>query len=288
MGKYEVQFGSFIESELNSVRSFTNPSLIRKSVISQTRGPLFYLGLFEYLENNDIAAMKLRFFQGGLALNHYSETYVNTAEYFISGYHLSYIIMSDNKELYELLYFNCYSQYIERYPDSVGILALFQIATGDWEGLQKSRDFIAQHAKDRFWQNKQIWLDIYDGFLHRDGMKIVDALNRHDTPRLKSKRKVHEFSEAHISPYGIALVKLAIQHNIEIEIESPFYPKALLSYNPLDEYTIPYKHLRDYYRPLGYTWRYDPVYPELQDWENDPENPDKGKDKGGFFKRLFS
>ena len=62
-------------------------------------------------------------------------------------------------------------------------------------------------------------------------------------------------------------------------------PIDLLKISPLQEYPIPYKILRYWYRTEGINWNYQPIHPELQDWENDPENPDRNK--GGFFKNLF-
>lgn len=52
-------------------------------------------------------------------------------------------------------------------------------------------------------------------------------------------------------------------------------PINVLEVKLIEEYTIPFWFLRDFYREQRIDWRYDPIYPALQDWMNDPENPKK-------------
>jgi hypothetical protein len=84
----------------------------------------------------------------------------------------------------------------------------------------------------------------------------------------------------------LSYAKIALLNGIEVVPNSKYMPTSLLEVNLLEEYTIPYWFLRDFYREQGINWRYDPIYPELQDWENDPENTKKSG-KNGLLNRIF-
>ena len=104
----------------------------------------------------------------------------------------------------------------------------------------------------------------------------------------RNKRRFvkNDICEEIISFFPIVYAKIAWRKGLKVDPQSKYMPIELLEVRPLDEYTIPYWFLRDYYREKGIDWRYDPIHPELQDWENDPENPNRKND--GFFKKLFS
>jgi len=225
-------------------------------------------------------------FSLGLCYNFVNEVYNPPEEYWLGGDSQSFILMSDNKELYTLMCNNFKGMYSPEYPGYANTKAMFQIACGEWEGLAETKKFVEAHCDKDFWQSKEMWLLIYDAFLKRDVEKLSEVITMLDSAKHKKQRIRNDTIEKYISPRTIAMAKLAWMHGMEVNIDSPYVPKELLPFEPLEEYTIPYKFLRDYYRPLGYSWRYDPVYPELQDWDNDPENPDRNK--GGFLKRLFS
>ncbi len=124
-----------------------------------------------------------------------------------------------------------------------------------------------------------------EAIVSKDSSAIKKALQNFEKGRLKNEMIKADICENVISFFPIAYAKIAWLKGIEVDPESKYMPLELLKIKPLDEYTIPYWFLRDFYREQGIDWRYDPIHPELQDWGNDPENPDRKK--GGFFKTLF-
>ena len=120
----------------------------------------------------------------------------------------------------------------------------------------------------------------------KDKNAIEKALRSFEKNRIKNEMLKADICENVVSFFPIAYAKIAWLKGLEVDPQSKYMPLELLEVKPLDEYTIPYWFLRDYYREKGIDWRYDPIHPELQDWENDPENPNRKN--GGFFKNLFS
>lgn len=125
-----------------------------------------------------------------------------------------------------------------------------------------------------------------EGIVNKDKEHVLKGIHEFELKRNKKRFIANDLGEEYISLFPMVYAKIAWMKGMEIDPRSKFMPIELLKINPLKEYTIPYWFLRDYYREQGIDWRYDPVYPELQDWDNDPENPDR--DKGGFSKKLFS
>ena len=119
----------------------------------------------------------------------------------------------------------------------------------------------------------------------RDEQGILAGIKLFERKNLKKQAIEGDICEEILSFFPLAYAKIAWLKGMEIDPGSPYMPVELLRVAPLEEYTIPYWFLRDWYRDQGVDWRYDPLYPELQNWDNDPENPNKKKD--GFFKRLF-
>lgn len=288
MREKSLAYQSFLKSEYNSLNYIGNPEAIEKQIQMTLKGTTLMIGAYHIIEDKRYNESKQRFNYGGLCYNQFNEVYTSKEEYWMPTHHLCWILMSDNKELYQLLKKNCHYPLSEEHLWMTWVNAMLQIATSDWKSLEQTFDFFLKEMKpiETIFLNTKVYTNIFEGFLEQNKTKIESALNimesdEHKKPRIKSDE-----IEKYLSPQTIVVAKMAWMHGMEVEIDSPYVPKELLPFEPLEEYTIPYKFLRDYYRPLGYTWRYDPVYPELQDWDNDPENPDR--DKGGFLKRLFS
>jgi len=125
-----------------------------------------------------------------------------------------------------------------------------------------------------------------EGIVNKDKVQILKGIHEFELKRNKKRFIANDICENFISFFPVIYAKIAWMKDMKIDPGSKFVPFDLLKIEPLNEYTIPYWFLRDFYREQGIDWRYDPIYPELQDWENDPENP--YRKKGGFFGKLFS
>ena len=108
-----------------------------------------------------------------------------------------------------------------------------------------------------------------------DPNEVKRALLLFEDNRFKSKAIQADLCEHVLSLFPLAYAKIAWLKGIEVEPVTKYMPIELLEIKPLKEYTIPYWFLRDFYREKNVDWRYDPNYPELQNWNSDPENPDR-------------
>ena len=208
--------------------------------------------------------------------------------YWIGIDDISLIILSDNVELFKEL--NKRKNYSLGEEDGgwCGMqYAMMQIAASDWEGLKDTILYLksVQPPYDNLFHDIEIYFSLYDGFLKEDTLKVEESLNALEQEGYRKVRQKRLSVEKDVSIITLALGRLAWMHGMKVSIDSDYVPKELLPFAPLDEYTIPYKFLRDFYREQGIDWKYDPVYPELQDWDNDPENPKRNK--GGFLNRIL-
>ena len=285
----ERVLNAYYNSEKMSLENLCNsPTVIEKQVHLSLKGTLIGIGKYEWIENDNSTVAKQRWSQGGMAYNFFNETYNSDEEYWLGADTLAWILMCDNQELYKIMYKNCKYFLSAKHNGQVWQRSMWQIACGDWEGLQESMKFLDEKVikPNAIFHDKDIYLKIYRSFMERDTALLSEQLQLLETDKFRKARIRHITEEKYISIFTTAIAKLAWMHGMEVEVDSPYVPKELLPFEPLEEYTIPYRFLRDYYRPLGYTWRYDPVHPELQDWANDPENPDRDKKKG-FLGRWF-
>jgi hypothetical protein len=224
------------------------------------------LGIASYFLDKDIFLMKKRFsYTGQMAeyLNNFYE--VPWLPYRFSNF--SYTLCSDHKEL------------IARFgtlkiPNSVKaigqtencvMLAMMDLIREDWTGVAQYisvLEDLAQKPKPSVYT--PIHIATLKAFMAQDAVAIQKALIRFEDKKLKAHRKKVNIDEKFVSIVPLGYAKLAWLQGMEIQLDSEYIPKDWLPYQPLEEYTIPYWFLRDYYRSQGVNWRYDPIYPEIQ------------------------
>ena len=255
-----------------------------KEIANSSKLKHLALGKFELLTENQYRA---NFSIGGMLYDFALTSYLN--EYWIGIDDICQIILSDNTQLFkELNKKKNYKLGSEKGGWFGMQYALLQIADSDWSGLINTIKYLktVNRPYDSLFHNIENYFQLYEGFLTKDTTKVQSSLLELEKGENRIQRQKLITFEKDISIITLALGRLAWMHGMEVEIDSKYVPKELLPFKPLEEYTIPYKFLRDFYRKQGLDWRYDPVHPELQNWENDPENPDRKK--GGLFGKLFN
>ena len=195
---------------------------------------------------------------------------------------LMYLSLSDHQAVLDRI---AKARNIELYADERGWMgelnAFYNILEGDWDGLKETILYLKNMRgdyHDLFYP--EVHFILLEGFARQDIGAIEYALNELESKKYEGVRANAFAEEKYISFASLAYAKQAWKHGMpiwgsggEIKGVPPKIPAAWLPYEPLEEYTIPYRFLRDFYREQGIDWRYDPVYPELQDWDCDPENP---------------
>ncbi len=285
--KFRLILDNYIATEeqhLKTVLTHNNPV----KVLSSMKYDPLNIGRYDILLGNNLEAAKQKLSDSGMLYDLINTKYNSGKEYWIGIDDLSSILISDNKELYHELNIRKRYNLGEEKGGWFGLLkAMFEIAASDWTGLEDTIRYLEsiEGSYDELFHDIDNYFLIYKCFIEKDEDGLERALNILEQPQFRKVRQRRITIEKYISLITTALAKLAWMHGMEVRIESEYVPKKLLPFEPLEEYTIPYKFLRDFYREQGIDWRYDPIHPELQDWDNDPENPDRKK--GGFFKTLF-
>jgi hypothetical protein len=225
----------------------------------------------------------------------YNRRFILEKDFYLSLQKLMILSLSDNQIILDRL---CANKYVELSKDSDGTLgerqAFYNIIEGDWNSLGETVSHlknIKEGYHDLFFP--EIHFNLYEGFIKQDQEQIENALNSLILKNVDVDITNHIDEEKFISFGVLAYAKQAYKYGLEIwqvdeRVLSPssLIPGDWLEYRPLNEYTIPLKFLRDFYREQGDEWKYFPIHPDLQDWDNDYENPNRKTN--GFFKNLFS
>ena len=138
--------------------------------------------------------------------------------------------------------------------------------------IQVLHDYHSKAAEKRFTQAH--FLCTY-GIASRNEAKLRKGIEQFESKFIKGKMIKGNLFEEILSFYSLLYLKIAWRKGMELYVDSEYIPREILPIEPLEEYTIPYWFLRDFYREQGEIWRYDPVFPESQNWSTDPENPQR-------------
>jgi len=247
----------------------------QKSILSRLANNEKILGL-DYYINGNCNEIRNRFSFSTQILEFLFIKYNNNWPYWnMKPY--TYALLSDHKGLIDR-YANLPVDTHLLYDDpKKGMPKHFNYA---FQGLLKEDSKLIQRGLDLFEEDidkrKEIrWMRAHiactKAVASGDLLAIKKALLLFEDKRIKSQAIKADICEEVLSFFPLAYAKIAWIKGIEVDTGSKFMPIELLEVKPLEEYTIPYWFLRDFYRELGINWCYDPIHPELQDWENDSE-----------------
>lgn len=225
-----------------------------------------YVGLGEYFLKQDILASKKRFAILGQVAEYANNSLKST--WLTAGFrNYTYSLCSDHLELIKRMGSLTIHEVIRetRTTENCIMFAMMSLIREDWEEVEYYISVLKGFMK-KAQHSPYTPLNILtlEAFRDNDGDKLKKALEGYENKKLKAHRKKIIPDEKYVSVGTLGFLKLAWLRGMEIEAESEYLPKEWLPHRPLEEYTIPYWFLRDYYREQGVGWRYEPVYPELQ------------------------
>lgn len=237
-----------------------------------------------YLSNN-IEGFKQRMSYASMTYQYCYQKYGNDWPYWnVKPY--AYALLSDNIDLVDQF---LKMEIVDREYNDAPVYfnyAIRGLLNNEEELISKAIDILDEKIrkkKEVLWSRaqKKCVLAIVD----KDIGMLVEGLTDFEVSKLKKQAIDADICEEYLSFFSLFFAKIAWMKGMEVDHESEFIPLELLKADPLKEYTIPYWFLRDWYRKQGIDWRYDPIHPELQDWENDPENPNRRN--SGFFRKII-
>jgi hypothetical protein len=262
------QLDYYKELESKHLSRLLDNKFIKRKVYSSMKNDSKRIGFLTLLDSGYQEESKVRFSTFAMMYDFINTKHTSIEEFWFPTFDLAFAILSDHQELFVEI--NKRKRFFLKNKNNglfVKNKALFEIAAGDWEGLNETFEHfesIFEDYNDEFLDKKH-YFQIYKGFLEKDAKKIELGLNSLENEDLRKIRINHFTEEEYLSIMTIALSKLASMHGLGVEVNSNFVPEEMMKFNPLNEYPIQYSFLRNFYRDIGNDWRYDPVYPELQD-----------------------
>lgn len=117
----------------------------------------------------------------------------------------------------------------------------------DTAGVERNLNIIETKTLPNLSKKEEGLKDDYDFYkaLHiGNKSKMEDVLEKLVSPKIHKKRNDNPILNQYISLPALGYAKLAWRKGIEVDVNSPLIPKALLPIQPLDNYEIPYEFLK--------------------------------------------
>lgn len=256
---------------------------IRKNLIEGTpRGATYaslardaqYRGFYSWYIDHDLAALKQWFYLAS-KLKAESTKYKGLGWDMWTPHDFIFPLLSDNAEIIQI-YSHLTTENDNQghqkplseahlYPDEgrFKVRRLQSVLQNDWQAVAQMKEtFYAQIKKP---QNINIWqIEFYDALKAKDQQAIIDIIQQFLHPKLHknlNKNLIDQLSGEVWSNIPVMFTKLAWMHGMEIEIDNPLVPMALMPIKPLAVYDDVYDFLKPDFRGQ--------------------------KAKAGFFSKLF-
>ncbi len=275
------RYSSRIERNLRLLLEKEGDEKVIKSSLWRRNLSLFQISFYNHENDESLENLNSALLAVIYSMKEFGEGWVNIS-------HMSTLSLASHETAVKM-FFNTVTTDLFRDQDGNEAfrLLLKQVYLNDIEGLKQT--FLYLKSIDNK-LNEYLKLDYLEplalSFIDEDKSALLYAL--------AEMGKYKDLFEKIFIPekYGDflkgAFAKCGLRKNLIIESDLSRLPLddnlITLLKDRNDEPPIPYGFLRDFYREQGIDWRYDPVYPELQGWNDDPENPNKKT--GGFFKNL--
>jgi Immunity protein 49 len=202
------------------------------------------LGLNCCFTDNDILAAKQHFYTCGMldvvGISQYDSPIL---DYGIN--HLSYALLSDCGPLiqrYATVGHSHYERTIEM-GNSTACYVLQCLIKEDWAGYERGMDLMRTKALKKY-PNMHLDISLYESIAEKDKAKAEAVLAEFVSPKVhKQRNKHHILLNEFISHPAIGYAKLAWLKGLEVRVDSPLVPAALLPVQPLAEYKNEYAFL---------------------------------------------
>lgn len=218
--------------------------------------------------NDNILEAKRRFSYAAMSAEYCFYTYNHTWPYWdIKPY--SFALLSDNKALIERLLVLPVESHLtakERSEKPAFFNYAFRgLLTNDRSNIARALDQLNSEIKSGSeieW--KKAYISCIESLTGGVKSEVEDAIRLLEDSSIKSQALKADLCEEVLSFFTLYFAKIAWITGIHVNLESKYVPLALLEIKPLQEYSIPYWYLREFYQEQGEEWKYDPLYPEIQ------------------------
>lgn len=132
--------------------------------------------------------------------------------------------------------------------------ALQAVLRHDWEDYQKIKE-VAEQNIHKLREVVQFEFGCYEAIYNKDKDKIIEIIQTLLSPKVHkayNKDFAEEFSGEIWSHHPVMFTKLAWMNGLEIEIDHPLVPMALMPIKPLEHYDYHYDFLDPTWKPQSF------------------------------------
>ncbi len=153
-----------------------------------------------------------------------------------------FTLMSDNELLIEKLAHVGNDLDIPRRNKGSLNLMLQCAMRDDIQALTEAMAVYEKYAVKKRWDELQ--LEFYRTYIDRDEERVKDVLTELETPKLRRQSIFYrEFIDDYLSILTAAYLKMCWRNGMEIQIDSPTVPMAMMPVEPLETYEVAYPYL---------------------------------------------
>lgn len=177
------------------------------------------------------------------------------------------------------------NQYVESNLYAYSNLNTLLAITGQWEQLKKRLLVFLSDDKNK---KSYLYLPEYEFYLalcHQDREGMMIAINKMLEKKFVKKVMygADVFFDFYLQMRALICGKIAAIHGFDLGIDSPYAPKELIEYKPLDRYEDPYDFMKEFdYNQPQQVW--------IDKWNEKmrlAKEREEAEKKKGFFARLF-
>jgi hypothetical protein len=228
-----------IEDEKFLLEKIKKPDMMFHYVSSFKWVNLDYF-LHAFFIENDVQKSKNYLYKVGMVESYSHE--ILKKEIFNVLNRFTFPILSDSSKLIER-----YLQYTESdfYDDFNGHFSkgIQSILKNDMPALEKHIDGLKRRSKRGYAKLYTGIITSYNGFANSDSEQIIQGI--YEILKTNKRQRPNDLYYQHINYEAAAIAKLAWRKGMEIEIDSPLVPKALLPVKELDHYEGGYDFLNE-------------------------------------------
>lgn len=218
---------------------------IKNNIPGQINGLWYYNRNFAlyHLKYNDIEKVKQHFYRCG-KIDEYLITHYDSRILDSGMANISCVLLSDCLKLinnYATLQHSKYQWMVEN-GHSTAMYVIQQIIKENWEQVNWGLGIMTTKNKKLNMVLKPDKI-FFEGMLERNEAKIHGGIQQLLKDH-KKRNKHMSIAQEFISIPALTYAKLAWLKGMEIEIEHPLVPKALLPYKPLEKYDAKYDFLK--------------------------------------------
>jgi hypothetical protein len=234
---------SIIDNIPNLLKSWAHGKTNEKYISISSWYDYEKFALKSYFIDGDIAGARQHFYTCG-CMDVYYVAYHDGSILEHGINHFSYALLSDSPALINRYARLAHSNFEKAIKSGVTATYIMQcLIKEDWEGYQRGMEIMKAKTLKRH-ATFRLDMQVFEAIAEKNTAKAESALAEFVTPKVhKQRNKLHTLVNEFISHPALGYAKLAWLKGLQVKVDSPLVPAALLPVQPLAEYKNEYAFL---------------------------------------------